>query len=188
MALPSLALLCDDATELHDDLVRLRHRPHRKPEARIDLPRTQEKVLAALDGLPLDCGQVMGNVERGGLLARSLLAHQGSFAVGRSRSRACRDRRQAAALTFSYRPSAVPGFPERCGGSANGDMGALRNGQDHTAPLRRNAACGGTVPERSVRATAGAWRWDSRSRWARVPVAWALSSIAGMVSGSRSQP
>lgn len=111
MALPSLALLCDDATELHDDLVRLRHRPHRKPEARIDLPRTGEGARRARrTATGLRAGR--GERRTWGLLARSLLAHQGSFAVGRSRSRACRDRRQAAALTFSYRPSAVPGFPE----------------------------------------------------------------------------
>lgn len=37
-----------------DDLVSLRRRLHREPEIGLDLPRTQEKVLAALDGLPLE--------------------------------------------------------------------------------------------------------------------------------------
>ncbi len=37
-----------------DDLVRLRRDLHREPELGLDLPRTQEKVLAALDGLPLE--------------------------------------------------------------------------------------------------------------------------------------
>jgi amidohydrolase len=42
------------ADDLHDDLVRLRRALHREPEVGLDLPRTQEKVLAALDGLPLE--------------------------------------------------------------------------------------------------------------------------------------
>ncbi|WP_218671138.1 M20 family metallopeptidase [Microbispora sp. GKU 823] len=37
-----------------DDLVRLRRELHRQPEVGLDLPRTQEKVLAALAGLPLE--------------------------------------------------------------------------------------------------------------------------------------
>ncbi|MGX1543082.1 M20 metallopeptidase family protein [Streptomyces adustus] len=36
------------------DLVALRHDLHREPELGLDLPRTQAKVLAALDGLPLE--------------------------------------------------------------------------------------------------------------------------------------
>src|SRR5690242_949007 len=42
--------------DLQDDLVRLRRDLHREPELGLDLPRTQEKVLAALDGLPLEIG------------------------------------------------------------------------------------------------------------------------------------
>src|SRR5260221_6176589 len=44
----------DDAKGLQDDLVRLRRDLHRIPEIGLDLPRTQELVLAALDGLPLE--------------------------------------------------------------------------------------------------------------------------------------
>ncbi|MBE2999218.1 amidohydrolase [Nocardiopsis sp. HNM0947] len=44
----------DDAAELGDDLVALRHDLHRHPEIGLDLPRTQERVLRALDGLPLE--------------------------------------------------------------------------------------------------------------------------------------
>ncbi|QQQ80018.1 amidohydrolase [Saccharothrix sp. 6-C] len=39
---------------LMDHLVRLRRRLHADPEVGLRLPRTQEKVLAALDGLPLE--------------------------------------------------------------------------------------------------------------------------------------
>jgi amidohydrolase len=44
------------ADDLQDDLVRLRRELHREPELGLELPRTQEKVLAALDGLPLEIG------------------------------------------------------------------------------------------------------------------------------------
>lgn len=43
-----------DARDLAHDLVELRHRLHRHPEIGLDLPRTQETVLQALDGLPLE--------------------------------------------------------------------------------------------------------------------------------------
>ena len=44
----------EDAKELHGDLIRLRHDLHRHPEIGLHLPRTQEKVLQALDGLPFE--------------------------------------------------------------------------------------------------------------------------------------
>ncbi|ACU76798.1 amidohydrolase [Catenulispora acidiphila DSM 44928] len=44
----------DDAKGLQEDLVRLRRDLHRIPEIGLNLPRTQERVLAALDGLPLE--------------------------------------------------------------------------------------------------------------------------------------
>lgn len=47
------------ADDLQDDLVRLRRDLHREPELGLELPRTQEKVLAALDGLPLEIGTGM---------------------------------------------------------------------------------------------------------------------------------
>ncbi|MCD7053088.1 M20 family metallopeptidase [Rhodococcus sp. BH2-1] len=46
--------LTEDARELHDELVRLRRDLHTEPEVGLHLPRTQERVLAALDGLPLE--------------------------------------------------------------------------------------------------------------------------------------
>jgi amidohydrolase len=42
------------AYELQEELVRLRRSLHREPELGLRLPRTQEKVLAALDGLGLE--------------------------------------------------------------------------------------------------------------------------------------
>ncbi|GAB2932297.1 M20 family metallopeptidase [Micromonospora polyrhachis] len=46
--------LRQDAKALQDDLVHLRRDLHRIPEIGLHLPRTQERVLAALDGLPLE--------------------------------------------------------------------------------------------------------------------------------------
>jgi metal-dependent amidase/aminoacylase/carboxypeptidase family protein len=46
--------LLAEARGQHDDLVRLRRELHREPELGLALPRTQERVLAALDGLPLE--------------------------------------------------------------------------------------------------------------------------------------
>jgi hippurate hydrolase len=46
--------LLDDARSLAGDITDLRHRLHAEPEIGLDLPRTQEKVLAFLDGLPLE--------------------------------------------------------------------------------------------------------------------------------------
>ncbi|GAA1779539.1 hypothetical protein GCM10009712_28730 [Pseudarthrobacter sulfonivorans] len=43
-----------DARELQPELVRLRHELHQEPETGLQLPRTQEKVLKALDGLPFE--------------------------------------------------------------------------------------------------------------------------------------
>jgi amidohydrolase len=46
--------LVDDAQALAEDLADLRHRLHAEPEIGLTLPRTQAKVLAALEGLPLE--------------------------------------------------------------------------------------------------------------------------------------
>jgi amidohydrolase len=44
----------DDAAQISGELVELCRAIHTEPEIGLDLPRTQEKVLAALDGLPLE--------------------------------------------------------------------------------------------------------------------------------------
>jgi len=46
--------LREDAAEIAGELSTLRHALHREPELGLALPRTQEKVLAALDGLGLE--------------------------------------------------------------------------------------------------------------------------------------
>ncbi len=44
----------EDAAAIAGELAKLRHAIHREPEIGLDLPLTQEKVLAALGGLPLE--------------------------------------------------------------------------------------------------------------------------------------
>src|SRR5579871_3030896 len=46
--------LYDEARAMSAELSELRRSLHREPEIGLDLPRTQAKVLAALDGLPLE--------------------------------------------------------------------------------------------------------------------------------------
>ncbi|SHH57637.1 hippurate hydrolase [Jatrophihabitans endophyticus] len=46
--------LLAEARARHDDLVTLRRALHRDPELGLELPRTQQRVLAELDGLPLE--------------------------------------------------------------------------------------------------------------------------------------
>ncbi len=46
--------LLEDAAAISGELAELRHAIHREPELGFDLPRTQRKVLAALDGLSLE--------------------------------------------------------------------------------------------------------------------------------------
>ena len=49
-----VAAVHDDAVAISGEIADLRHAIHRDPEIGLDLPRTQAKVLAALDGLPLE--------------------------------------------------------------------------------------------------------------------------------------
>ncbi|WP_344872005.1 M20 family metallopeptidase [Nonomuraea antimicrobica] len=44
----------ESAQDMRDEIVQLRHSLHTTPELGLHLPRTQEKVLAALEGLPLE--------------------------------------------------------------------------------------------------------------------------------------
>ena len=54
----------DEAARIAGDIAELRHAIHREPEIGLDLPKTQQKVLAALDGLPLEIstGQALSSV------------------------------------------------------------------------------------------------------------------------------
>ena len=56
--------ILDDAAAISAETAELRHAIHREPEIGLDLPKTQRKVLEALDGLPLEvsCGQSLSSV------------------------------------------------------------------------------------------------------------------------------
>jgi amidohydrolase len=60
----ALAEVTADAAAISHELTELRRAIHAEPEIGLDLPRTQEKVLAALDGLPLEVtrGQSLSGV------------------------------------------------------------------------------------------------------------------------------
>jgi amidohydrolase len=70
--------LVDDAAAISPEITELRHALHGEPELGLDLPKTQAKVLAALDGLPLEisCGTALSSVTavlRGGLPGKTVL-------------------------------------------------------------------------------------------------------------------
>jgi amidohydrolase len=47
-------LLRNEAADISGEIAELRHAIHQEPEIGLDLPKTQQKVLAALDGLPVE--------------------------------------------------------------------------------------------------------------------------------------
>jgi len=57
--MPELPLR-EEAAEIAGEIAELRHSIHREPEIGLDLPKTQAKVLAALDGLPLEVSTGQG--------------------------------------------------------------------------------------------------------------------------------
>jgi len=68
----------DEAKALSDEIIDLRHAIHREPEIGLELPKTQQKVLAALDGLPLEVtsGRALSSVTavlRGGRPGKTVL-------------------------------------------------------------------------------------------------------------------
>jgi amidohydrolase len=72
------AAIRDDAAAIGGELADLRHSIHAEPEIGLDLPKTQAKVLAALDGLPLEIstGQELSSVTavlRGGRPGKTVL-------------------------------------------------------------------------------------------------------------------
>lgn len=67
-----------DAAAISGEIAELRHSIHAEPEIGLDLPKTQRKVLDALEGLPLEisCGQALSSVTavlRGGRPGKTVL-------------------------------------------------------------------------------------------------------------------
>ena len=114
---------------------RAAHRIHREPEIGLDLPRTQEKVLAALDGLPLEItlGRALSSVTavlRGG-------AARADRAAARRHGRAAGHRADRPGLRL-----AVTGVMHACGHDLHTAMlaGAARllSARQRRAPRERD--------------------------------------------------
>jgi amidohydrolase len=70
--------ILDDAAAISGEIAELRHSIHAEPEIGLDLPKTQLKVLEALEGLPLEirCGESLSSVTavlRGGRTGKTVL-------------------------------------------------------------------------------------------------------------------
>ena len=117
----ALSRLRDSAALLQPELVALRRALHREPEIGLDLPLTQAKVLAALEGLPLEItlGEKLSSVTavlRGGLPGPTVLLRADLDALPVD---------EAAGLAYA---SAVPGAMHACGHDLHtaGLVGAAR--------------------------------------------------------------
>ncbi len=100
--------LREDANGLADEITALRHAIHREPEIGLDLPKTQQKVLAALDGLPLEVstGQALSSVTavlRGARPGKTVLLRGDMDALPVS---------ERSGVSYT---SAVPGVMHACG-------------------------------------------------------------------------
>jgi amidohydrolase len=98
----------DEAAQLADQIAELRHAIHREPEIGLQLPKTQRKVLDALDGLPLEIstGQELSSVTavlRGGQPGPVVLL------------RGDMDALPVTELTGLPYASAIPGVMHACG-------------------------------------------------------------------------
>ncbi|MET8157580.1 M20 family metallopeptidase [Sphaerisporangium sp. NPDC005289] len=127
--------LREAAKDLGEELVRLRHALHREPELGLDLPRTQEKVLGALAGLPLEVttGERLSSVTavlRGGRPGPTVLLRGDMDALPVSE-------RSGAAVV-----SALPGRMHACGHDLHTTMLA---GAAHLLAARRDRLAGDVV-------------------------------------------
>ncbi len=111
----------DDAAAIGGEVAELRHAIHAEPEIGLDLPKTQARVLAALDGLPLEVstGQALTSVTavlRGGKPGKTVLL------------RGDMDALPVNELTGLPYASAVPGAMHACGHDLHTSMlaGAAR--------------------------------------------------------------
>ncbi|HEX4250913.1 MAG TPA: M20 family metallopeptidase [Pseudonocardia sp.] len=123
--------LLDDAQALRPELTELRVGLHREPEVGLDLPRTRDRVLAALVGLPLEIST--------GTATTSVTAVLRGTAPAPERAAGSASTPEPAAPT----PAAAP---ERTTVLLRGDMDALpldeRSGEDFAATNGAMHACG----------------------------------------------
>ncbi|WP_328465349.1 M20 family metallopeptidase [Actinoplanes sp. NBC_00393] len=124
-----------DALPLAERLIGLRHALHREPELGLDLPLSQAKVLAALDGLPLEIstGKALTSVTavlRGGRPGPAVLLRGDMDAL---------PVQEESGLDFA---SAIPGVMHACGHDIH--TSALV-GAAHLLALRREELAGDVV-------------------------------------------
>jgi amidohydrolase len=111
----------EEAAALQHELVALRRRLHREPEIGLDLPRTQETVLRALDGLPLE-------LSTGRALSSVTAVLRGARPGPVVLLRGDMDALPVTELTGEPYASAVPGVMHACGHDLHtaGLVGAAR--------------------------------------------------------------
>ena len=127
----------DEAAELAGEIAELRHAIHREPEIGLDLPKTQAKVLDALDGLPLEIstGRTLSSVTA---VLRGQGAQRGPVVLLRGDMDAL-PLTEETGLPYA---SAVPGAMHACGHDL------------HTAMLA------GAAPAMSSPTTSGSSTWS----------------------------
>ena len=91
-----------------NEIAELRHAIHREPEIGLDLPRTQAKVLAELDGLPLE-------ISTGRSLSSVTAVLRGGYRGPVVLLRADMDALPVTEETHLPYASAVPGVMHACG-------------------------------------------------------------------------
>src|SRR5215472_2420971 len=113
--------IMEDASAINAEITELRRAIHREPELGLDLPKTQQKVLTALTGLPLDItrGRSLSSVTavlRGGKPGKTVLLRSDMDALPVA---------ERTGLPFS---SAIPGAMHACGHDLHTSMlvGAAR--------------------------------------------------------------
>src|SRR5215470_7236363 len=112
---PALAARVD---EISDDIIALRRELHRDPEIGLHLPRTQRRILDALDGLPLEItlGRELSSVVavlRGGLPGPTVLLRGDMDGLPRRRREAAERRTSGVAGQRDLHVPAGRGGPWR---------------------------------------------------------------------------
>jgi amidohydrolase len=101
----------DEAAQIAGEIAELRHAIHREPEIGLDLPKTQAKVLAALDGLPLEISTGRGLSSVTAVLRGSARSRPGPVVLLRGDM----DALPVTEETHLPYASAVPGAMHACG-------------------------------------------------------------------------
>lgn len=156
--------LAVSASRIQPDLVELRRQLHQDPEIGLELPRTQARILAALDGLPLEItlGEKLSSVTavlRGGRPGPSVLLRADMDAL---------PVQESTGLPFASRN---PGVMHACGHDLHvaGLVGAARLLAERRAELAGNVVLM-FQPGRRARAVPNSW--STKACWMRRGTAW----------------